>query len=70
MFSRRHAPTLDTSLFDPDHDLDLVAMFNNARTETELHAAAGVSRSRMRARRAALGGSRWNRRASSSNDSR
>jgi hypothetical protein len=54
MFSRNNTHQLDTSLFDPEHDLDLVILFGNARTETELKAAAGLSRSRMRARRAEL----------------
>ncbi len=51
MFSRNNTHELDTSLFDPEHDLDLVAMFNNARTEGDLKRAADLSRSRMRARR-------------------
>jgi hypothetical protein len=72
MFSRNKNHELDTSLFDPEHDLDLVAMFNNARTESELATAAGLSRSRMRARRNAIGleASRRNRRAIRSADPR
>jgi len=50
MFLRRNAE-LDTSLFDPDHDMDLVMMVNNARTERELQAVARMSRARMHARR-------------------
>jgi hypothetical protein len=55
MFSRNNTShQLDDSLFDTEHDLDLVVMFNNARTESDLAYAAGLSRSRMRARRAAI----------------
>jgi len=45
---------LDTSLFDPEHDMDLVALINNARTEREIQSVATMSRDRMRARRAEL----------------
>lgn len=51
---RRHQNDLDTSLFDPEHDLDLVAMINNARTEREIQSVARMSRARMRARRAEI----------------
>jgi hypothetical protein len=51
---RRHKNELDTSLFDPEHDMDLVAMINNARTEREIQSVARMSRTRMRARRAQL----------------
>ena len=51
---RRHQNELDTSLFDPEHDLDLVVMINNARTEHEIQSVARMSRARMRARRAQL----------------
>jgi hypothetical protein len=54
MFSKNDANTLDTSLFDPEHDLDLVAAVNNARTDDELRYAVRMSRNRMRSRRAAL----------------
>jgi hypothetical protein len=50
MFFRRNS-SLDTSLFDPDHDMDLVMMVNNARTEREMQAVARMSRARMHARR-------------------
>jgi hypothetical protein len=45
---------LDTSLFDPEHDMDLVVLINNARTDREIDAVARMSRARMRARRAQL----------------
>ena len=45
---------LDTSLFDPEQDMDLVAMINEARTEEEIQWVARMSRARMRARRAQL----------------
>jgi hypothetical protein len=54
MIFQRPTQTLDTSLFDPDHDLDLVAMLNNARTEHELAAATRASHARLRARHAAV----------------
>jgi hypothetical protein len=50
MFFRRDTK-LDTSLFDPEHDMDLVLMINNARTEREMQAIARMSRARMHARR-------------------
>jgi len=45
---------LDTSLFNPEEDMDLVALINEARTEQEIQAVANMSRARMRARRQAL----------------
>jgi hypothetical protein len=45
---------LDTSLFDPEHDMDLVSMINNARTDREIQSVARMSRARMRDRRAQL----------------
>jgi hypothetical protein len=45
---------MDTSLFDPEHDMDLVAMINEARTEREIQSVAQISRARMRARRKQL----------------
>ena len=51
---RRNQNELDTSLFDPEHDLDLVVMINNARTDREIQSVARMSRARMRARRAQL----------------
>ncbi len=52
--SRRTTTELDTSLFDPEQDMDLVAMINEARTESEIHSVARMSRARMRARRRQL----------------
>jgi hypothetical protein len=52
MFNFRNSQNhIDTSLFDPEHDMDLVAMINEARTEHEIHSVARMSRARMRARR-------------------
>lgn len=51
---RRTTNDLDTSLFDPEQDMDLVVMINEARTESEIHAVARMSRTRMRARRRQL----------------
>jgi hypothetical protein len=48
---RRNENTMDTSLFDPEHDMDLVALINEARTEREIQSVARMSRARMRARR-------------------
>ena len=45
---------LDTSLFNPEEDMDLVAMINEARTEEEIQWVARMTRARMRARRAEL----------------
>jgi hypothetical protein len=42
---------LDTSLFDPELDMDLVALINEAKTEREIQSVARMSRARMRARR-------------------
>lgn len=53
MFFRKNTH-FDTSLFDPDHDMDLVALANNARSEDDLEFVARISRARMRARRAEL----------------
>ena len=50
----RDRDELDTSLFDPEHDMDLVSMLNNARTDAELQSAIRMSRARMRGRRAEL----------------
>jgi hypothetical protein len=49
---RRDAHTPDHSLFDPEHDMDLVALFDMARTEDEIAAVTRMSQARMRARRA------------------
>ena len=65
MFFRRNEK-LDTSLFDPDHDMDLVIMVNNARTEREMQAVARMSRARMHARRTRTRADRAPRRRNSS----
>jgi hypothetical protein len=54
MLFRNHKHAVDTSLFDPEHDMDLVALINNARTEGEMQRVAHMSRARMKARRAAI----------------
>ncbi len=55
---RRIENNVDTSLFDPEHDMDLVALINEARTEREIQSVARMSRSRMRARRRQLAAAR------------
>jgi hypothetical protein len=55
MNNKRNNTELDTELFDPEHDMDLVALLNNAQTDNELQAVIRMSRYRMRARRSALG---------------
>jgi hypothetical protein len=55
---RRNENVMDTSLFDPEHDMDLVAMINEARTEREIQSVARMSRTRMRARRHQLAAAR------------
>ncbi|HEX3801264.1 MAG TPA: hypothetical protein VHV75_00335 [Solirubrobacteraceae bacterium] len=61
---RRNTHNVDTSLFDPEHDLDLVALIDNARTEADMQRISAMSRSRMKARRAAIKGSTTNGRRS------
>jgi hypothetical protein len=56
--NRRTQNDIDTSLFDPEHDMDLVAMINEARTEHEIQSVARMSRARMRARRKHLASAR------------
>jgi len=56
--NRRTQNDVDTSLFDPEHDMDLVAMINEARTEHEIQTVARMSRARMRARRKNLAAAR------------
>ena len=52
MFNFLRTPQeIDTSLFDPDEDMDLVLLINKARTEQEIQRVARMSRARMRARR-------------------
>ncbi|MDE3130861.1 MAG: hypothetical protein KGL16_06870 [Acidobacteriota bacterium] len=48
---RRNQNQLDTSLFDPEQDMDLVTLINEARTEREMQSVARMSRARMRDRR-------------------
>jgi hypothetical protein len=55
---RRNDNEVDTSLFDPEHDMDLVAMINEARSEGEIELVVRMSRARMRARRNQLGAAR------------
>ena len=47
---RNNTNYLDSDHFDLEHDLDLVAMLNNARTEGEIRQAVQMGRARMRAR--------------------
>ncbi len=61
MFTRNQTE-LDTSLFDPEHDMDLVALANNARSEGDVESVVRLSRARMRARRAELKASQRPRR--------
>jgi hypothetical protein len=53
MFFKRNIQALDTSFFEDEHDLDLVAMINNARTEDDIQSIARMCKARMRARRKA-----------------
>ena len=57
-YFRRNTNHLDTSLFDSEQDMDLVTMFNEARTEHEIQYVARMSRARMRARRSQLAAAR------------
>ncbi|HTW13329.1 MAG TPA: hypothetical protein VME01_11330 [Solirubrobacteraceae bacterium] len=50
MLSLNPRRTLDHSQFDRDHDLDLVALANNARTPEELAAVERLGHARLRAR--------------------
>jgi hypothetical protein len=52
MFNRNDPTDLHTSQIDPEHDLDLVALFNNARTDQDVQDAMVKTRNRMRARHA------------------
>jgi hypothetical protein len=59
MFNFRHnEKQADTSLFDPEQDMDLVIMIENARTEHEIQSVMRMSNARMRARRRELAASR------------
>ncbi len=53
MFTRI-STDLDTSLFDPEHDMDLVVLASKARSERDVESVVRLSRARMRARRAEL----------------
>jgi hypothetical protein len=55
MNNKRINTELDSELFDPEHDMDLVALLNNAQTDNEVRDVMRMSRYRMRARRSALG---------------
>ena len=50
----RNENELDTSWFDPEHDLDLVMMINEAHTEHDIQAIARIGNARIRARRRQL----------------
>jgi hypothetical protein len=55
MFKFRRAQNdTDTSLFDPEQDMDLVIMIDNARTHAEIQSVMRMSSARMRARRKQL----------------
>ncbi len=49
-----NAHELDTSLLDDEHDMDLVLLLSNARTDDEFYDAVRLCHNRMRIRRAAL----------------
>jgi len=51
---RRTEKDLDSSLFDPEQDMDLVIMIERARTEHEIQAVVRMSSARMRHRRRQL----------------
>lgn len=55
---RRDKNEADTSLFDPEQDMDLVIMIDNARTHAEIQSVVRMSRARMRARRNQLAAAR------------
>lgn len=65
MFNNNNAPQLDTSLFDADHDMDLVLLLSNAQTDGDFEDAARVCRNRMRNRRAEISVQPSTRRGSS-----
>jgi hypothetical protein len=54
MFKRSGTTDLHTNQLDPEHDLDLVALFNNARTDQDVREVMLMTRNRMRARQASL----------------
>jgi len=53
MLFSRNTPIMDTSFFDPEHDLDLVAMIESARTEDDIASIARLCKARKRDRRKA-----------------
>jgi hypothetical protein len=55
---RRTQNDVDTSLFDPEQDMDLVIMIESARTEHEIQSVVRMSNARMRARRKQLASAR------------
>jgi hypothetical protein len=55
---RRTQNDVDTSLFDPEQDMDLVIMIESARTEHEIQSVVRMSNARMRARRKHLASAR------------
>ena len=59
MFKFRRAQNeADTSLFDPEQDMDLVIMIDQARTHDEIQSVVRMSNARMRARRKHLASAR------------
>jgi hypothetical protein len=50
MFFSRNTPQLDTTFFEDEHDRDLIAMIDNARTEEEVRRIARICMQRSRAR--------------------
>ena len=54
----RNENDVDSSLFDPEQDMDLVIMIESARTEREIQSVMRMSRVRMRARRHELAAAR------------
>lgn len=55
---RRDQDDVDTSLFDPEQDMDLLIMIDNSRTNEEIQSVVRISRARMRARRRELAAAR------------
>jgi hypothetical protein len=55
---RRTENDADTSLFDPEQDMDLVIMIEKARTDQEIQSVMRMSRARMRTRRRQLAAAR------------
>lgn len=54
MLFTRNTPIMDTSFFDPDHDLDLVALIEDARSEDDIASIARLCKARKRARNRAF----------------